>query len=73
AGITLAAPVCSPQAARMLEPEADEILCLQRPAAFGSVGFWYQNFNQLTDEEVLDILREAGGRTRTTGSPGGRA
>jgi len=30
------------------------------PAAFGSVGFWYQRFPQLTDDEVLNILHVMG-------------
>jgi putative phosphoribosyl transferase len=53
----LAAPVCSAQAHEMLSGEADDIVCVQVPAAFGSVGFWYQSFPQLSDEEVLDTLR----------------
>lgn len=52
----LAAPVCSPEATAMLSADADEVLCLHRPAAFGAVGFWYDSFPQLTDDEVLDIL-----------------
>lgn len=52
----LAAPVCSAQAREMLAGEADEIVCVQVPAAFGSVGFWYRDFPQLSDEEVLDAL-----------------
>jgi predicted phosphoribosyltransferase len=52
----LAAPVCSPEAMAMLSGDADEIVCSHRPVAFGSVGFWYAQFPQLSDEEVLDIL-----------------
>lgn len=52
----LAAPVCSPEAMSLLSEDADEIVCSYRPESFGSVGFWYTQFPQLTDEEVLDIL-----------------
>ncbi len=52
----LAAPVCSPEATAMLSGDADEIVCSQRPASFGAVGFWYAQFPQLTDDEVLEIL-----------------
>ncbi|SCK36958.1 phosphoribosyltransferase [Streptomyces sp. WMMB 322] len=52
----LAAPVCSREATDQLAGEADEIVCAYVPPAFGSVGFWYGSFPQLSDSEVLDIL-----------------
>jgi predicted phosphoribosyltransferase len=55
--VVLAVPVCSPQAADVLRGEADEVLCLQRPAAFLAVGEWYEDFEQLTDDDVLAALR----------------
>ncbi|MEV6587095.1 phosphoribosyltransferase [Streptomyces acidicola] len=54
--IVMAAPVCSPEAARILENEADDVVCLDRPRAFMAVGEWYQNFDQLTDDDVLAAL-----------------
>ena len=41
-----------------LQAEADEVLCLHEPAAFMAVGQWYEEFDQLTDEDVLDALRK---------------
>ncbi|GAB2886858.1 phosphoribosyltransferase [Streptomyces deserti] len=58
ARIVLAAPVCSPEAADLLRPEADEVICLYQPAAFMAVGLWYDDFDQLTDEDVLRALRD---------------
>ncbi|MCC5477878.1 phosphoribosyltransferase [Streptomyces barringtoniae] len=55
--LVLAAPVCSPQAAELLRGEADEVLCLQRPTVFLAVGEWYEDFEQLTDDDVLAALR----------------
>ena len=52
----LAAPVCSREATEQLAGDADEIVCAYVPPAFGSVGFWYTDFPQLSDDEVLDIL-----------------
>lgn len=52
----LAAPVCSREAVEQLSGDADEILCAYVPPAFGAVGFWYEDFPQLSDDEVLDIL-----------------
>ncbi|MGI5430238.1 phosphoribosyltransferase [Streptomyces sp. CA-179760] len=56
ARLVLAAPVCSPEAAELMRAEADEVLCLHRPAAFMAVGLWYENFDQLTDQDVLEAL-----------------
>ncbi|MGW0615647.1 phosphoribosyltransferase [Streptomyces sp. NPDC002788] len=54
--VVLAAPVCSPEAARLMRAEADEVICLHQPAAFMAVGLWYENFDQLTDQDVLRAL-----------------
>ncbi|MFB7930322.1 MULTISPECIES: phosphoribosyltransferase [Streptomyces] len=56
ARVVLAAPVCSPEAAELMRAEADEVLCLHQPAAFMAVGLWYENFDQLTDHDVLEAL-----------------
>jgi predicted phosphoribosyltransferase len=52
----LAAPVCSREALEQLSGDADEIVCVYVPPAFGAVGFWYEDFPQLSDDEVLEIL-----------------
>jgi predicted phosphoribosyltransferase len=57
--LMLAVPVGSSEAVTALRGEADEIVCLERPAAFGAVGFWYEDFDQVSDEEVLRVLRGA--------------
>ncbi|MFE7899403.1 phosphoribosyltransferase [Streptomyces sp. NPDC057424] len=54
--VLLAAPVCSPEGAELMRAEADEVICLHRPAAFMAVGLWYENFDQLTDQDVLETL-----------------
>lgn len=56
--LLLAVPVGAPDVVRSMEEEADEVLCLRRPSLFGAVGFWYEDFAQLTDEDVLEQLRE---------------
>ncbi|MFC9502905.1 phosphoribosyltransferase [Streptomyces sp. NPDC057002] len=56
ARLVLAAPVCSPEAAELMRAEADEVICLHQPAAFMAVGLWYENFDQLTDQDVLEAL-----------------
>lgn len=56
--LILAVPVSSPGAARALRREADALLCLHRPGPLGSIGDWYTDFTQVSDDEVLDALRE---------------
>ncbi|MFJ4324552.1 phosphoribosyltransferase [Streptomyces tricolor] len=56
--VVLAVPVCSPEAAGLLRGEADDILCLYRPGAFMAVSQWYESFEQLTDADVSEALRD---------------
>ncbi|MFE7983460.1 phosphoribosyltransferase [Streptomyces cellulosae] len=58
ARLVLAVPVASPEGAATLRPETDDLITLHEPAAFMAVGQWYDEFDQLTDEEVLGALRE---------------
>ncbi|WP_432137781.1 MULTISPECIES: phosphoribosyltransferase [unclassified Streptomyces] len=57
--VVLAVPVGSPEAVEALRPEADEIVCSYRPSGFMAVGQWYRDFEQLTDEDVLEALRDS--------------
>ncbi|MBC9727609.1 phosphoribosyltransferase [Streptomyces sp. TRM68367] len=54
--VVLAVPVASPEAADLLQSETDELICLHQPAAFMAVGLWYEDFDQLTDDDVLQAL-----------------
>lgn len=58
AHITLAVPVGSQDAVERLEGMADDVLCLQIPSPFYAVGQHYVSFDQVSDEEVLAILRQ---------------
>jgi putative phosphoribosyl transferase len=57
ARIVVAAPVGAPNALRRLRRDADEVICLEVPAHFRSVGGWYDDFTQTTDDEVVELLR----------------
>jgi predicted phosphoribosyltransferase len=57
--VIVAVPVASEEARRMLEIEADDVICLQAPPNFLAVGQWYQSFPQVTDEEVQGALKAA--------------
>jgi putative phosphoribosyl transferase len=58
ARLVLAVPVCAPETAAVMRTEADDIVCLQQPADFRAVGLWYDDFDQVSDEEVTQALRE---------------
>jgi putative phosphoribosyl transferase len=59
ARVVLAAPVAAPDTVKSLRHEADEIVCLEIPPAFGAVGAFYVDFEPTTDEEVLGLLRRS--------------
>jgi predicted phosphoribosyltransferase len=46
-----------------MEQEADEVVCLEAPEEFYAVGHWFEDFSQVTDAEVVAILRQASGAT----------
>lgn len=57
AKLVIAAPVAQPQAVELLKDEADAVEVISTPANFGSVNQFYKNFDQATDERVLEILK----------------
>jgi len=59
AKIVVAVPVAAPSTCAELESEVDQIICAVTPEAFQSVGQWYEDFAQTSDEEVRDLLRQA--------------
>ena len=57
--LVLAAPVCAAQTAELLAPAVDELVCLETPPDLGAIGFWYRDFEQTSDEEVVELLERA--------------
>jgi len=57
--LVLAAPVCAAQTAELFESRVDELVCLASPKDLGAIGLWYENFEQTTDEEVVQLLERA--------------
>ncbi len=55
--LVLAVPVAPSDSIAALEPEADEIICLEQYDSFGALGFYYADFHQVRDEEVIAALR----------------
>lgn len=56
--VVVAVPVASRQAAKMLREAADEFISVLTPPYFRAVGEFYENFMQVTDEEVMHILEQ---------------
>ncbi|MCG7856725.1 phosphoribosyltransferase [Flavihumibacter sediminis] len=56
AKIVIAAPVSSGQAASQLAEMADELVTVYIPLHFRGVGAWYEQFEQLSDEDVRQYL-----------------
>lgn len=61
--IVVAVPVGPATACRELAAEADDVVCATMPAAFEAVGQVYNDFHQVTDDEVRELLA-----TPTTGA-----
>ena len=62
--VVVAVPVGAPDSIEMLEAEADEVVCLAAPPGFTAVGAWYDDFHQVTDDEVITLVQEARAATR---------
>lgn len=54
--LVLAAPVCAPDTEHRLAELADAVVCVISPPELMSIGGWYQDFRQTTDDEVVDLL-----------------
>jgi predicted phosphoribosyltransferase len=60
ARIVVAVPVGVQETCASFQNEVDEAVCALTPDPFYAVGLWYEHFSQTTDEEVCQLLRQAG-------------
>ena len=65
--LIVAVPVAPPHAQRLLSPQVDEFVCLLLPREFAAVGQFYVDFDQVSDDEVVRLLRKS-----AAGYPGSR-
>jgi predicted phosphoribosyltransferase len=68
AKLVAATAVSAPEALRLLHREADEVVCLEEPTVLYAIGYHFRDFAQVTDEEVVEVLRQA--RKPTVGASG---
>ena len=64
ARIVVAVPTAPPETCEELRTEADDVVCATTPQPFQSVGLWYEDFSQTTDDEVRELLARARRRDR---------
>jgi predicted phosphoribosyltransferase len=55
--LVLAVPVAPTDSLPELRQEADDVVCLEDHEIFGAIGFYYRDFRQVSDEEVIKMLR----------------
>lgn len=56
--IVLAVPVAAQQSIAEMQPDADDVVALLVPGDLGAIGFYYRDFSQLDDRDVLRILEQ---------------
>jgi predicted phosphoribosyltransferase len=61
AQLIVAVPVAPPETCAELDDMVDEVVCLSTPELFGSVGSWYANFSQTSDDDVLELMKRRRG------------
>ena len=54
--LVLAVPVAPTDSLAVMRQEADDVVCLEDYISFGAIGFYYSDFWQVSDEEVVEIL-----------------
>jgi predicted phosphoribosyltransferase len=55
--LVLAVPVAPLDTINKLQPEVDAIVCLDMPEDLDAIGYFYRDFHQVSDDEVIATLR----------------
>jgi len=63
ARIVIATPVAPASTCNSLRSEVDELVCAETPEYFYGVGQFYEDFSQVSDEDVRELLDRAAGRS----------
>ena len=59
AKLVVAVPVAAPRTCASLAQEVDRVVCAFTPEPFHAVGLYYENFDQIGDDEVRRLLAQA--------------
>ncbi len=65
AKLIAAVAVAPPSTLKRMKDEADEVVCLEAPPHFYAVGEFFEDFSQVSDEDVIAILRQSGVKPAT--------
>ena len=57
--VIASAGVASAEALRLIHREADEIVSLETPEILYAIGYHFRDFSQVSDDDVVAVLREA--------------
>lgn len=57
--IIFAAPICARDSASDIKDIVDDVVCLCEVEDLVAIGYWYEDFGQTTDEEVIAFLQKA--------------
>ncbi len=61
ARVVVAVPVAPASGCDAIRMEADEVIGVAEPEMFSAVSQWYEDFSQITDEDVQRLLESAAG------------
>lgn len=56
--VIFASPICASETVPALKHLVDSMVCTYTSEKLESVGLWYKNFEQVTDEKVSELLRK---------------
>jgi putative phosphoribosyl transferase len=59
ARIVVAVPVAPASTCQRLRRELDDLICVHMPESFYAIGEFYEDFTQVSDQEVTDALRRS--------------
>ena len=62
--LVVAVPVAAAATCNEFRAEVDETICARTPSPFVAVGMWYDDFEQVADDEVKGLLAEASQRSK---------
>lgn len=65
--LILATPVAPGDTLAELRSEVDDVVCLESPGSFGSIGAFYSDFDQVRDDEVVALLAATNSRKPAPG------
>jgi putative phosphoribosyl transferase len=55
--LVVAVPVAPAETCAAVEQQVDRIVCARTPERFYAVGAWYEDFSEVSDEQVRELLR----------------